>query len=101
MDATNRKDDLMGDMKRELKALLSGFDQIVERYTINTKAQIDEVIRALDGKNTEARVPGRKEIKRMVSLLQKLKIKPEKGRFKDLKKITETMDDIFTGFTSS
>jgi hypothetical protein len=101
MGAAKEKDDLMGDMRRELKALLSGFEQIVERYTINTKAQIDEVIRALDGKNTDARVPGKKDITRMVSLLQKLKIKPEKGRFKDLRKIKETMDDIFTGFTSS
>lgn len=101
MNAQSSKDDLTSDMKRELKALLSGFDQIVERYTINTKAHIGEVIRAIDGKNTEARVPRKKDIQRMVAQLQKLKIKPEKGRFKDLKKIKETMDDIFTGFTSS
>jgi hypothetical protein len=99
MGPRTEKEDRIRELRRELRALQSIFDQILERYTINTKAKIDEIIRALDGGDSETKLPGKKEIERMVLTLQKMQIKPEKGRFKDIRKINGTINDIFSGFS--
>jgi len=97
MDSQNKKLDRAEELKQELHALRSNFERIIESYSLNVKAQIGEMIEILEQKmenDEKVPVPKRKELEALIDTVQQLKLKPEKGRKKDLNRIQRVLDEL-------
>jgi hypothetical protein len=66
----------------ELRRLRAMFSEIAERYVANTEGEIAAVVEAVEGKSLPAA-----RVKRMLTVLHDLSVKPRKGRRKDLARI--------------
>jgi len=101
MSNENQKLDRAEELKQELHALRSNFERIIERYSLNVKAQIEEIIEILEQKrenDEKVPVPKSKELEVLISKIQKLKLKPEKGRKKDLNRIQRVLGELASVF---
>jgi hypothetical protein len=103
MPDAKSKIDLAAELSRELHSLRSNFESIIEKYSLNVKSQIEEMVQKLDMKkqpaNEKIPLPKRKNIEKMISKIQKLKIKPEKGRQKDVRRIQGILDELSSIFS--
>ena len=98
MPNAKSKIDLAAELNQELLSLRSNFESIVEKYSLNVKAQLEEITQKLNTKkmdpNEKLPLPKKKNIEKMISKIQKIKIKPEKGRGKDLRRIQLIIDEL-------
>ena len=97
MAVSQKKLDVMQEANQELNSLRSNFESIIEKYSLNVKAQIDELLEKLSEKNVEGEqqsLPKKKNLEKALSKVQNLKLKPEKGRIKDIKKIQAVIDEF-------
>jgi hypothetical protein len=82
-------------LARELTALRSQVDEVVNHYSLNVKARIDELVHVLQGKGgseeTAARVTP-ETLEKLAAKAQRMKVKPQKGRAKDLRRIQDLVD---------
>ena len=103
MPDAKSKIDLASELSQELHSLRSNFESIVEKYSLNVKSQIEEMIQKLDIKkqpaNEKLPLPKRTTFEKMISKIQKLKIKPEKGRSKDVRRIQGILDELSSIFS--
>ena len=75
----------------ELNRLRSMFKEIVENYAAKIEgeiAQICEEVREQEGEDCE------EALQAMLACLRQLKVKPEKGRLRDLKRIHELVKEM-------
>jgi len=97
MAVSQKKLDVMQEANQELHSLRSNFESIIEKYSLNVKAQIDELLEKLSEKNVEGEqrsLPKKKNLEKALSKMKNLKLKPEKGRIKDIRKIQAVIDDF-------
>jgi hypothetical protein len=85
------------DLVLELKALRSLVDEVVSHYGLNVKARIDEILHVIEvtGGPEGSRKPADPETFRKLALKAKrVKVKPQKGRAKDLRRIQDLVDGM-------
>ena len=84
------------ELVQHLRTLRSDFQDIIKKYSLAVQAQIEEMVRMVENENTDEsqRVLKLKDIEKIVDAIRKLKIKPQKGRLKDVKRIQALLDDI-------
>jgi hypothetical protein len=81
----------------ELQALRIAADDCVEHYLRRIRARLSEVVDRLEAEGgSGARLSGRldKRVGSALDRLHALKLKPEKGRAKDLARIVEFLDEL-------
>ncbi len=79
----------------ELLALRASVEQTVENVKLKLAAQIAELVRVLEtepGANTVR--PSAKVAKVMTRRISETRLKPKKGRVKDLARVHELLDDL-------
>lgn len=90
------KNDGRKELAQHLRTLRSDFEEIISKYTLNVQAQIEEMILIVEQENGDEnrKTLKSKDIEKMVTGIRKMKIKPNKGRMKDIKRIQALLDDI-------
>jgi hypothetical protein len=91
------QDPVSGELIQELYALRSTIDVIIDHYGMNVKARVEEMLRTLEGKEVigeDQPNPDKKAIEKMLLKVRDLKVKPKKGRLKDLKRIGVLLDEL-------
>ncbi len=64
---------------------------------MNVKARVEEMLRTLEGKDIigeDQPNPDTKTIEKMLVKIRDLKVKPKKGRLKDLKRIEALLEEL-------
>ncbi len=91
------QDPVTGELIQELHALRSAIDVIIDHYVMNVKARVEEMLRTLEGKDIigeDQPNPDTKTIEKMLVKIRDLKVKPKKGRLKDLKRIEALLEEL-------
>ncbi|CAN5603823.1 hypothetical protein BH18VER1_BH18VER1_06580 [soil metagenome] len=83
-------------LQSELQALRGELRATVRAYTARLEVQLAESVAAMPATQPPADLSREQlhEIRDLLSLLRKRKLKPEKGRQKDLRKIDSLIGDI-------
>lgn len=80
-----------------LSALQKSHKEIVDKYTIQTKARLRELLDDLQGNSTVDSRPrkiSRSKAKEMLEEIKDVRVKPEKGRGKDLYRIEKLLSEL-------
>jgi hypothetical protein len=88
-------------LKVEIQSLRSNFELIIEKYSLNVKAFLDELIGTLDqkGMDDDAKpLPDDTAMEQLAAGLRNLKLKPGKGRAKDVRRIQRAIENLKTVF---
>ena len=91
------RDELIG----RLRVLRADIDVIVDHYRMNCISRVEEMLRILEHRDTiteDSVEPTIDNIKKMLSQLDDLRVKPKKGRLKDLKRIDTLLDQLLSQF---
>ncbi|HOT96488.1 MAG TPA: hypothetical protein PLG50_09200 [bacterium] len=98
----NKKDTLppkhQEDLAAELTALRANFIDILSRYQVNQEAKLLACIESLSEQSMadpDSSHPDEKHILMILEQLHELRLKPEKGRFKDVRRINDLVDEIY------
>ena len=92
-----RGDELRQSLVIELHTLRLQAQDAVEQYTLRVNAQLAEVLRLAEGEGAAGEKPRRLPAKlaaAMLAQLRDLKLKPKKGRAKDLVRIQELVEEL-------
>jgi hypothetical protein len=92
-----RGDELRQSLVIELHTLRLQAQDAVEQYTLRVNAQLAEVLRLAEGEGTAGEKPRRLPAKLAAAMLARLrdvKLKPKKGRAKDLVRIQELVEEL-------
>ena len=79
-----------GELIREIKYLRSVVKDVVGRYSLRVHACLVGIVRILESPNRkiqQVRKPNDKTMREMLSCIRSLKVKPKKGRAKDIVRI--------------
>jgi hypothetical protein len=89
------KTDHRNELRRELGSLRSSFKQALEQFQLRLSGQFVELASALDAQGKDARpaLPSRSS-KQMVGAIRATKLKPGKGRLKDLERIHDLVREL-------
>jgi len=101
MAALQKKLGVVQELNQEISALRSSFDSIVDKYSLNVKAKLDELLEKLSAKSTENEeqpLPKKRDLDKVLAKVKRLKLKPEKGRMKDIEKIQAVLKDLTSIF---
>jgi len=101
MQDERRKDITKRELVERLRALRSDIDTVIDHFQINCTARVEEMLRVLERREMigdDVSEPGAKSIQRMLSILDGVKLKPRKGRLKDLKRVVSLLDDLASHF---
>ena len=88
------------ELVREIKYLRSVAKDVIDRYSLKINASLAEIVRILessDSKRLAVRKPNDNTMREMLSCVRSLKVKPKKGRAKDLARIeiiVKKLDDF-------
>ncbi len=74
----------------ELLAVTKALDGAVAEFGARVSGQLAEVLRATAG----AEPPAKRTVRDMIAKVQGVKLKPEKGRVKDLARLQRLADDL-------
>ena len=91
------RDELIG----RLRVLRADIDVIIDNYRMNCIFRVEEMLRILENRDIidESSVqPVLDNIRTMLTLLDGLKVKPKKGRLKDLKRIDALLNRLQSQF---
>lgn len=86
------------DLTAELTALRTNFVDIISRYQANQEARLLACIESLSGSLASEQENVNYDDKRVLGLLvelQEIRLKPEKGRLKDVRRMDELIDKIY------
>ncbi len=81
----------------EIGALRSQFRDIISRYQTNLEAEMVWCIKSLSESDMDELPKAAKDKSNLISIInaiKKLKIKPQKGRLKDIRKINDIVKEI-------
>jgi flagellar hook-associated protein FlgK len=92
----NTRATLLAKLDQHLHALRDGLDTAVQHYTLRVQAVIADALRAVAAATTtpERHPLPTRSLKLLVARLERLTVKPKKGRVKDLKRIDQLAADI-------
>lgn len=86
----------------ELTGLKSNVNMILDNYTLSVNAQVNQILEVLEQRDFAGEVhpiPSREKIRDMKERVRKIKMKPEKGRLKDLVRIQKVLDEMAEDFS--
>jgi hypothetical protein len=86
---------------QRLRVLRADMDLIIDHYRINCISRIEEMLRILEHRDTigeDSVEPESRVMRMMLSRLADLKVKPKKGRLKDLKRIDALLEQLLSQF---
>jgi hypothetical protein len=95
----NSHDSVKEELIEELRILRSDIDSIIDHARINLTARVEEILRILEQREligNDAVDLDDGIIRSMLRELDELKVKPKKGRLKDLRRI----DTLLNGLTA-
>jgi len=98
-----KKKDQINKLIKELHGLRTDLDTTIEQYSIRVNSLIVEMLRVLEGDEIigdKPTIPRKERIEEMLIKLKRLKVKPNIGRAKDLRRIqilAEKLSEIFHG----
>ncbi len=99
--ATTKTDNLtmlQKELLSELGNLRSIFRDIASRYQTNLEAEMVSCINMLSVSEEGEKAPAlqdKKQLKAMLESVRQLRLKPQKGRLKDIRKIDDTVSDLY------
>ena len=96
-DKPMERNERVEELLQELQGLQASWKDILERYTLNIRSRFAEVATAVAGPATEGEthVPlSKKRLDFMLLEVRTVKLKPDKGRGKDLARIEKALDDL-------
>lgn len=82
------------ELLRELSGLQSAWKEIAQKLSLNVRARLHELMAALE-ENAFEKSPTAKQLKQALAEVRLLKIKPDKGRLKDLARIEKLVESLF------
>ncbi len=80
-----------------LHALRNDLDQALEQYSLRVGARITEMLEHLEGQSPvgeKTELPGKADLAAMLEKIDKTRLKPKRGRGKDLKRIQDLVEDL-------
>jgi hypothetical protein len=80
------------ELRRELESLRSALKQVVEQYSLRVGGQLAELVAALPHNAGDRARMSAKAMREMLGKLRSTKLKPAKGRTKDLTRIARLVD---------
>ncbi len=89
---------LRKDLLAEIGNLRSVFRDISARYQTNLEAEMVSCINMLAVSEEGEKAPAlqdKKQLKSMLESVRQLRLKPEKGRLKDIRKIDDTVSNLY------
>ena len=89
--------DARTELLSELNGLPAVLKEITARFTINARARLAEITSALEGKGFAGEQPkpaSKKKVKEMLAAVRKLKLKPDKGRGKDIARVERLLEQL-------
>jgi hypothetical protein len=89
-DLQARKAELL----RELAGLQSAWKEIAQKLSLNVRARFHDLQAVLEDKDCDT-PPTPKQLKAALAEIRECKIKPAKGRAKDLARIDGLLDSLF------
>lgn len=93
-----QKKDTISQIVEELKNIRTAQRSIIEKYQMNLEGDIAWCIETLSSDQKEDQ-PGilsdEKELESLLAAVQALKLKPHKGRLKDIRKINDLVNEIY------
>ncbi len=84
-------------LARELASLRGQFHDITTRYQANVEAVLVACVNSLSAKESDDLLCGKKsrrEWQTLIKAVQEVKLKPQKGRLKDIRRIDELVAEI-------
>ncbi|MBT9145714.1 MAG: hypothetical protein DDT42_01589 [candidate division WS2 bacterium] len=81
-------------VQTELKYLRSLMEETVSAHLIKRQAQIESIVLAISERESAEEEDWLKDIRIMQRSLRSLKVQPEKGRFRDIKKMTALISNL-------
>jgi hypothetical protein len=101
MQEERRKDIARRELVERLRVLRSDIDTVIDHFRINCASRVEEMLRVLENREMigdDIPGPGDEDVRRMLKALDEVKMKPRKGRLKDLKRIALLLDDLASHF---
>lgn len=107
MKRQNKKDELLKtetsvvlrrNLANEIKSLRTLFKDIVNRYQANLEAEMVACYNILTAKTGDELVESKqnvKDLRTMLATINELKLKPKKGRLKDLRRVDDAVERIY------
>lgn len=92
----------VNDLISELIGLKSNVNMILDNYTLSVNAQINQILEVLEQRDFTGEVypvPSREKLRDMKERVGKIKMKPEKGRLKDLVRIQKVLNEMAEDFS--
>ncbi|HUJ75973.1 MAG TPA: hypothetical protein VL359_14010, partial [bacterium] len=88
--------DQVRDLARELTGLRALVEETARQFELNVKARIDELLHIME---SPAEIPGAPlpafgALEKMTRRIQRVRVKPHRGRAKDLKRLQDLVDDL-------
>lgn len=80
-----------------LHVLRNELDQALEQYTLRVGSRITEMLEHLEGRSPvgeKTEPPGKADLATMLEKIDKTRLKPKRGRGKDLKRIQDLVEDL-------
>ncbi len=96
-DKPMERNERVVELLQELQGMQSSWKSILERYTLNVRSKFGDIATAIAGPAAEGETKAplsKKQLDLMLLAIQRLKLKPEKGRGKDLARIEKVLDDL-------
>jgi hypothetical protein len=97
MQKTTIGDPVKRELIERLRVLRSDIDYIIDHARINLTARVEEILRVLEHRELigdDAVELDRATVRSMLEMLDGLKVKPKKGRLKDLKRVDALLDGL-------
>lgn len=84
------------ELARELAGLRSLVEETAGQFELNVKARIDELLHVLDSpaENPRAALPRLGALEKMTAKIRRVRVKPHRGRAKDMKRLQDLVDDL-------
>ena len=98
----NKTKEIRQELLTEIGALRNQLRDIVSRYQANLEAEMVWCINSLsetDINDLPQAAKDKNELKNMLNQIKSLKLKPQKGRLKDIRKINDIVDKISAKLT--
>ena len=100
-DSMSNRDAYREELIGRLRVLRADIDVIIDHYRMNCISRVEEMLRILEHRDIigESSVePAVDNMRTMLSLLDDLKVKPKKGRLKDLKRVDTLLNRLLSQF---
>ena len=96
-----RKVELKEELNRQLHVVQDELGECLEQFGLRMQARLSEMIEVLEAEGVVRgrRKPTVRELRRLTEGLRELRVKPRKGRMKDLRQLGRLVDEAWEAFS--